>query len=781
MKLFLIAFLIGLSSYCASQNLSGYVVDSLNRAIPYASIVLLKSDSTYIEATTTDTLGFFLFEDRMPENMRMIVQHVNYIPFEMDIKLETHGPFFIILQEGSNTLSGAVVSASRPHVIIRDGVLSYDSKQILILKSVSNAFDVVRETPGVIGDADNVELLGASRVKIVLDDSPNTMSNEQLIIMLKSMPASRVKSVEVMYSAPARYANINGAVINILLDNDAKEEAKNLDGELGVEFQQEYYSSGSVRANMVYKTSKLTLDILATAGTGKYNREDSLYSKYSNVTGVLEVDQYSKTITHRDNVSARMGLNYKLKRSNALSASYYFNGSKSASEIMSESDFLTEGRDKIYSANRGDRGNQLHNAQIRFSKPKRYNLGAELTYYSSPEKLDFREQEENILINEYRNSSGQEILRWLIFADNSISIAKGWNLNYGGNFGLNRAENSVKYLYPDFAGDYIEDISKRVNSKLNEITGAFFVSGSGKTGDKTTLSATLKTEYFKTDYELNGTGKTLWNDWSLFPSATLSHNASKRSIIQFTLSSSKNYPSYWAISPQSTQFNSYMVVEGNPELKPSKSYRAQLLYILNRKYTFMIFGAYSPDAFQQLPYQRDGMTVYRFENLDYTLNTGIGTVIPFKWGVWDGRATVQGLRMRQKIDDFYGKEFDNRAFVSVIMLNNSFTISKSRPNLILQIDGRYQSKAIQGIYSLGNIYNLSSSLKWSLKNGSYFVVRYNNILRHQLPDPTIIDWEGQYSRRVNKEYSNVVFTFAWRIGNYKEASFERVDDSRFGR
>ncbi len=88
---------------------------------------------------------------------------------------------------------------------------------------------------------------------------------------------------------------------------------------------------------------------------------------------------------------------------------------------------------------------------------------------------------------------------------------------------------------------------------------------------------------------------------------------------------------------------------------------------------------------------------------------------------------------------------------------------------------------IQGIYKLEAAYGLSSAIKWTFTNGSYLSLRYNNILQHQTPRPITVDWEGQYSRRINKDYSTIVVTFAWRFGKYKEKTYEKVDNSRFGR
>ena len=112
--------------------------------------------------------------------------------------------------------------------------MKYDVPQLMKDKSVSNAFEVVKQLPGIIGGSDEIQLLGAGSPQIILNGQLTTMSVDQLITMLKSIPSSRVKNVEVMYNAPAKY-NIRGAVINVILDKGTTDSTA-LQGEVGVDY-----------------------------------------------------------------------------------------------------------------------------------------------------------------------------------------------------------------------------------------------------------------------------------------------------------------------------------------------------------------------------------------------------------------------------------------------------------------------------------------------------------------------------------------------------------------
>ena len=115
-------------------------------------------------------------------------------------------------------------------------------------------------------------------------------------------------------------------------------------------------------------------------------------------------------------------------------------------------------------------------------------------------------------------------------------------------------------------------------------------------------------------------------------------------------------------------------------------------------------------------------------------------------------------------------------------MNNTFTLSKSRPNLKLDLNGMYLSGAIQGIYSVSNLYDLTAALKWQFADEkATLMLKCNNILRGSVP-VTEIDESGQYSR-IKQLDDTRCFTvsFIWKFGGFKQKEHEKVDASRFGK
>jgi hypothetical protein len=95
-----------------------------------------------------------------------------------------------------------VVSGERPIVKSEAGKLIYDAPLLIKNKVVSNAFEALQNVPSITGVGDDLSLIGTSAYTILINGQLTSMSKEQIISMLKSMPASRISNIEIMYSAP---------------------------------------------------------------------------------------------------------------------------------------------------------------------------------------------------------------------------------------------------------------------------------------------------------------------------------------------------------------------------------------------------------------------------------------------------------------------------------------------------------------------------------------------------------------------------------------------------
>ncbi len=112
-------------------------------------------------------------------------------------------------------LPEVMITGERPIVKAEQGKLVYDLPRLLGNLPVDNAYDAVKNLPGVMDLGEGL-MLGGQEVTVVINGKVTTLSTGQLNALLKSIPVSRIEKAEVMYSAPARY-QVRGAMINLVL------------------------------------------------------------------------------------------------------------------------------------------------------------------------------------------------------------------------------------------------------------------------------------------------------------------------------------------------------------------------------------------------------------------------------------------------------------------------------------------------------------------------------------------------------------------------------------
>ncbi|WP_293740317.1 TonB-dependent receptor domain-containing protein [uncultured Parabacteroides sp.] len=769
-----------------AQNwIHGKVVDKGEQPVDGVAVVLQTLDSTYIDAVVTDSLGTFMLNKEAGRNYRLLFQHLLYEPVCKEISTADAGT--IRLTEKDYELEGVVVKAERPQVKVENGALKYDVPQLMKDKAVSNAFEVVKQIPGVIGNDDAVQLLGAGSPSIVINGQLTTMSVDQLVGLLKTIPASRVSNVEIMYNAPAKY-NIKGAMINVVLDKETTGN-NSLQGEVGADYLQRHYAEGKAHGNLLYSTSRLNVDFLVNGSKGRNYMGEEILARHTLKDQITEINQSGHGIRHGMDGTMRLGVDYTFKNDDKLSAAYYLTAGKSDIERVAATTFqvLRSGQpaEERFSRTYIEGNSALHNVRIQYDGHSGLMAGADFTRYRSPGFQTFIDQSHEETVTDMQNNSKQNISQGALFINHSHTFETGWALNYGVHGGFTSSKTYIDYLYNKGNG-YESALDELENNRQKEYSGNAFLEVSKNFGSRFSVTASLKAEYFKSDYTSNGFKSTLWNDWTLFPDATLSYTITPMHILQLNVSSDKTYPSYWDITPQASPINSYSVILGNPSLKPYRSYSGQLLYILKQKYTILAFCDYVPDYFAQLPYQNtlELKNVFRYENMDYQLQFGMGVIVPFRVGeFWNSQVTLLGLRMQEKLDHFHDVSFHNEKYTGQFKMDNTFTLSKSRPNLKLDLNGYFVTGAVQGIYDLGYLYDVSSALKWQFTDDrATLILKCNNIFRSNMPHTMEINQSGQYSRLWKLDDQRcVTVSFVWKFGGYKKKQHEAVDASRFGK
>ena len=715
-----------------AQGISGKVMDGKEQPVDGVAVILQTLDSVYVDAVVTDTLGDFRLNHPLDQSYRLIFQHILYNMVEKEITTANVGT--VVLEEKDYQLAEITVKGERPQVKLEGGKLTYDVPQLMKDKTATNAFEIIKDLPGLIERNDNLELVGASRLNIILNGQLTTMSADQLIQLLKTMPASRVEKAEVMYNAPAKY-NVKGALLNVVLSKN-ESETPSWQGETGVDYTQYRHAGGDAHVNLLYTNKGFSIDFLLNGNKRRDVMGEDMLARHTLNSGMTEISQHNRALVHVNRGTVRLGMDYTFANEDKLSLAYYLKGDK----VLSDRDAFT--------------------SYLDLSKPENKSESTSLV----------------------RDDGHSAIHNIRLQYDGHAGISA---LNYGVHGGYASSKNYSEYLYEQGAGYEMDEEALEDNTQKEYIVD-IFAEVSKSFGERFSATVGLKGEYFKSDYASSRENMNLWNEGALFPTVSLSYTFSPRHILQFDISSDKTYPGYWQVSPQVTPLNSYSEVAGNPLLKPYRTYEGQMVYIFRQKYMLVAFCEYTPDYFAQLPYQSDTelKTVFRFENMDYSLEAGLAVIIPFNVGrFWNSRITLRGWRMQEKNDNFHGISYNREAYLGLAHMSNTFNLC-DKPNLKMTIDGQYVTPgAIQGIYDLGSMYEISAGLKWTFLNDrASLTLKGDDIFASSIPRTIKINQGNQWSRmrKLNDERC-LKLSFVWKFGGYKEREHDSIDTSRFGK
>lgn len=741
-----------------AQKVTGKVVNKNQQPVEAVTVIMQSEDSVFVDAVITDVEGKFIFPNSRTR-YRLTFQHILYETVSMNFNDVNAG--LITLQEQNYSLDEIVVKGERPLVKAEKGLLQYDVSVISEKSAISNAYEAVTRIPGVMEQNGELNLLGAGTPSIILNGRPSSMSEEQITNLLKNTPVSNVKKVEVIYSAPAKY-RVRGAVINIVLSNNKSDESS-LRGEVSSNFTQGIYSRGGGNINLSFSGKKLSADILYSAGYSKTKSANDFHSIHTLNDKIYNISQYNTGVRQSMTHNIRTSIDYRISEDNNLNIAYTSAISPNTKSLEFSKGTLSE------SANIRKGNEQMHNISADYTSAWGSNLGVDYTSYSYPSIQNFTNKS-SIAVNSFSLESRQHVDRWKVYAGQSHALPNEWSLNYGINFSFANEKSSQKYNPKD--GTDMSDMNS--SSSLKEETYNFYVGFEKSFNERVSLSMSLAGEYYRLDKYTN---------WSVYPTIQLSYVPSDIHIFQLSFSSDKTYPDYWDIQNSVSYINGYSKVIGNPQLRPSNDYTADITYIFRSKYMFSAHYTHNKNLFAQLAYQSpDELTmIYQSVNYDYEQNFGVSAVIPFTVGkLWNSRITLDGSYFRNVCRNYHNISFDNSVWRGVAMINNTFILS-SQPSISLELNAMYVSPSIQGNYDLSSVWKLDSGIKWTFANkNAELRILGNDLLNTATPDATVNDKGQRFSIIQHSDSRYASLSFTYRFGGFRSKEHKKIDTSRFG-
>lgn len=661
------------------------------------------------------------------------------------------------------TLPEVMIMGERPIVKAQQGKLVYDLPRLIQNLPVDNAYDAVKELPGVTEMNGGLQLAGQA-VTVILDGKVTTLSIEQLYALLRSIPAGRIEKAEVMYNAPARY-QVRGALINITLKQSIN-GVGSWQGELYAKYLQKHTEAFEERASLLYNKNKFSADFLYSHSHGRRYSVTDKEAVHSLADGsIYPMNTYEVGHARSHTHSFRIGTDYNFSQNHQLS--FVYNG-----RYLTAHNRINIAGTQV-STTRSNSTDWLHNGRIDYRTPFGLKAGAELTYYRSPsdQLLHSSMLDENL---DFFTKDCQRINRWKFFLAQEHELKHGWGLNYGLIY-TTSLDNSFQYYYHPETGEPYPSSDGILNmkSRRREQTLNLYAGFNKSFGDKLTLDASLAAERYQSP---------VWNQWDWYPTLNLNYTPVTGHILQLALSSDKDYPEYWAVQDAISYFGGgYSEIQGNPLLKPAQNYQLQLTYILKNKYIFSAWFNHTKDYSVQTLYQSSErlVEIYKFMNFDFRQQSGIQASVPFKIKEWlNSRLTLIGLWHHEKDSDFWDIPFNRTQYYGIAQMNNTFTLSTT-PDLKLTLTGFIHSKAIQGIYDLPTSGHVNIALRYGFAKNKAILNLYCNDLFETGQISPRIRYQTQHVTNHYSCFREFGVSLTYKFGGYKEKSREDVDMSRF--
>lgn len=223
-----------------AETITGIVRESSsNDAIPYATVSLLKQDSTLYVGAISDDNGNFQIQ--VPTGAYIVqVSYVGYQTVHRNVSLTNERLELgnIFLKEETTTIAEVEVKADKP-IIQRqmDKIVMNVSNSPLAVGSSGE--DMLRVAPGVVIDKDGNITVNGKGVEVYIDGRPTYMSGEQLKGLLKGTDATTIDKIEIITNPSAKYdAAGQGGIVNIKLK---KNKSIGTNGSLSVSYGGMYF------------------------------------------------------------------------------------------------------------------------------------------------------------------------------------------------------------------------------------------------------------------------------------------------------------------------------------------------------------------------------------------------------------------------------------------------------------------------------------------------------------------------------------------------------------
>jgi len=778
--LFMTALFLCIVSVHSQNQISGTVKDKADgSAIAYATVALLKTDSTVVTGDVTDDTGNFVLKNIRSGNYLLQVYYLGYDKTELPVSVPQQSELGdITISSSENKLREVVVTAHRPFVVQRNDryIVNVGSS---VQTSGRNALEVLGLTPGVLVDPEGKISAMGKDVNVYIDGRPSRLTGDQLKAMLSATDGETIDRIEVFTNPSARYDASGGTVIDI---KTKKGMQPGINGSANLGYRQGHKDRENAGLSLNYRDNQLNL-------YGNYSVNRLSAWQQSGETNTLTMsDGMIHIFDQRGNIRSvnanfrqqyRLGVDYNINKKNvigALVSGYHTGNAENENAGMTTiSPALNDTGSTVFKNRNSDweDGKQYNlNYQGQYAKPGQ-QLNIDLDYgqfQSKPYQLNqnsyFNSQQTQIGDEELlRHTNPQNIDLWSVKADYTQPLWKGSKIEAGAKASQSKTDNNL--IFENYLQSQWESDATQSNRFVyTEQVDAGYVSFSQSLG-KWNFQAGLRGEYTRSKGEQRTT--TVVTDstyFNLFPTAYITYEPSEKN--QFNLSYGRRItrPFYTQLNPFEYRIDAYSFEAGNPYLKPMIMDNLSFSYTNSPAGLMIMLGYFNMhNAMTEMLVQqgdRYGMVFNNFgERAIYSVMANYRKTFFKRWTM---DLTIEGMYVTNTSDESYGT-FNNNIFTYDAQWNNSIKIT---PTFSAEMTAIYTSAQVEGYYRGKPMSNVTLGLrKMLLKNKLSVSLNSNDLLYTFNPDMTAKTGGMDYRVWINRDSRWLSLSLRYQFGSDK--------------
>ncbi len=758
--IFFSLFILIVPFYTTAQNnskgeITGKVIDAGDKTpVDYATVSIFKQGATTaFNGASTDEKGNFVIDHVPPGDYKLNIDFIGYQRKTIDHLVVSNGSISlgtIVLTSSQKQLATVNIQAKAPTVENKIDKMVYNPANDLTAQG-GVALDVLKKVPQVSVDIDgNVELQGNSNIRFLINGKPSSVFGASLTDALQAIPASQIKSIEVITSPGAKYdAEGTGGIINIILKSNNVQGVNgsvnlsagtrlengsfNLNAKKG-NFGVNAFFSGNEQLNTttLTRTNRNSTDSLGNITTLAQNGSSAFKR-----SGYQSGFSFDWNITQKDELTGSIGFNHFGNDGNGPSSQLQTVVAPDGTMLSSIGSERTSS--SSFRANYTDVS--LSYKKTFDKKDQELDILYVSTFGNNYNKADQMQQ----YLNGGYPTSGLTSTNPGTDRETDISVdytqpfSKNFTLETGAKTVIEDINNNIVTDTLLQNGDYVPNANQTYGFNYDRKIFAYYLSGTFSLF-KEFINGKLGARYEYTNTTVDFPNTSIPDYGILVPSFVLQHKLNETESLKFSYTLRLERPDYGDLNPFYNISDPHNISTGNPNLKPEKGHNFEFGY--NKSFANGIniyiagFYRHNTDDIQSFityyPVLDINGTAYSDVSLSQRYNIGTETTTGGNLFIEVPVTGKLNLRSNIMVGDRVTTNPgfpETKGFMCRLNLNASYDFGN---NFVAEVFGNYRSsmRTIQGTNPGFGFYNIAVRKQFWNKNASIGLTAANPFNRY---------------------------------------------------